>query len=159
MIGREKSKREEKKMFDFLKKNKESSNGKLRRENVNCICTLNKYPSKRCNIDFGDEAIIIEYEEEESMEIPYNKIKSCGKIVNNQFGIKEAMENKILSPDVMQSPGFLAGNFYTMTNSAVMFLYIKFEEERGSIQTFLVEYNNGIGKAIKRIELEKKGKM
>lgn len=154
-----------KQMFDFLKKGKDSdkninNNGsKLRRENVNCICTLNKYPSKRCNIDFGDEAIIIEYEDEDDMEIPYSKIKSCGKIVNNQYGIKDAMENNILSPDVMQSPGFLAGNFYTMTNTASMFLYIKFEEERGSIQTFLVEYNNGIGKAIKHIELEKKGKM
>ena len=140
-------------MFDFLKKNKEDKNDKLRRENVNCICTLNKFPSKRCNIDFGEESIIIEYEDG-NMEIPYNKFRSCGKIVNNQFGIKEAMEKKILSPDVMQSPGFLAGNFYTMTNNAAMFLYIKFEEERESIQTFLVEYNNGVGKAIKHIELE-----
>ena len=145
-------------MFDFLKRNKENAGDKLRRENVNCICTLNKFPSKRCNVDFKEESIIIEYEDG-NMEIPYSKIKSCGKIVNNEFGIKEAMEKNILSPDVMQSAGFLAGNFYTMTNNAIMFLYIKFEEERGSIQTFLIEYNKGVDKAIKYIELEKKTKI
>ena len=76
--------------------------------------------------------------------------------MNTNFGIKEAMDKKILSPEVMQSPGFLAGNFYTLTNKARIFLYIKFEWDRGSTQTILLEYDKGSVKALKFIEKKKK---
>lgn len=139
-------------MFDFLKKNDSEV---IRREDVDCICTINQYPSRSCNIEFGEEIILIEFEEG-NMEIPYSKIKSSGEFLNTDFGIKEAMDKKILSPEVMQSPGFLAGNFYTLTNKARIFLYIKFEWDRGSIQTLLLEYDKGSTKALKFIEKKKK---
>ena len=140
-------------MFDFLKKNKDN-NEVIRRENVDCICTLNQFPSKSCNIEFGEERILVEYEDG-TMEIPYDKIKSCGEIINTEYGIKDAMDKKILSPEVMQSPGFLAGNFYTLTNKAKFFLYIKFEWDRGSVQTLLLEYDKGSTKMVKFINGKK----
>ncbi len=137
-------------MFDFLKKDKNEKQ-EIRRESVNCICTLNKYDSRRCNLVFGTESIVIEFEDG-MMEIPYDKLKRYGRIINDEYGVKDAMKNKILTPEVMQSPGFLAGNFYSFTNDARVFLYLKFEEERGSIHTFLAEYNNGVDKVIRFIK-------
>ena len=43
----------------------------------------------------------------------------------------------------MSSQGFLAGGFYTLTNEAKVFLYIKFKDPDNVniVHTFLAEYN------------------
>lgn len=136
----------------FWKKNDSAEgNSKLNRENVNCICTLNSYPSQSCDIKYEEDVIIMHYEDG-NLEIPYDRIKSCGTILNTEYGIKEAMKNKILTQGVLQSPGFMAGNFYTLKNSASVFIYIKFTEESGAIQTFLAEYNHGVDRALRYIK-------
>ena len=143
-------------MFNFFKKEKNESNDeepvtKIKREDVRCICSLNKNLGMHCTMDFKDEYLKIIYETGE-MEIYYKDIERCGKIVNSKYGIKEAMDKNILSQSVLQSKGFLAGNFYTLTNHAKEFLYIKFKDEKESIQTFLAAYDSGVEKAIKFIE-------
>lgn len=144
-------------MFDFLKKKKkkEEDNISIRRENVSCICTMNKYLNHRCTIEFKEDKIRIIYENGE-IEVFYDNVKSYGKIDNSKYGIKEAMDKNILSQGVLQSPGFLAGSFYTLVNQAKVFLYIKFKEENDSIQTFLAEYNSGVEKVIKLLDNKKK---
>lgn len=148
-------------MFSFLKKNKDNNdkkevdNVKLRREQIRCVCTQNKYMSQRCTISFEENDLVLIYENGEE-RISYNNIESYGKIENSKYGIQEALNKKILTQGVMQSPGFLAGNFYTLTSSAKIFLYIKYKIENGSIQTFLAEYNEGVEKAIKFIDKKMK---
>ena len=137
-------------MFNFLKKKGNDENVKIRRENVSSICTSNKHTG-RTNMEFKSDCLIIEYETG-IVSIPYKNIESCGKIINDKYGIKEAMDKKILSQAVFESKGFLAGNFYTLTNSAKLFLYIKYKDEVGSPQTFLAEYDHGVDKAIRIIE-------
>ena len=146
-------------MFDFLKKGKNENteaepSSKIKREDVRCICSLNKNLGMHCTMDFTEEYLKIIYETGE-MEIYYKDIERCGKIINSKYGIKEAMDKNILSQSVLQSKGFLAGNFYTLTNHAKEFLYIKFRDENGSVQTFLAEYNTGVEKAIKLINKKK----
>jgi hypothetical protein len=66
------------------------------------------------------------------------------------------MNKKILTQGVLESPGFLSGNFYTLTSTVKVFLYIKYKIDNGSIQTFLAEYNEGVDKVIKFINKKKK---
>lgn len=139
-------------MFNFFKKKKtEEEVTRIKRENVDCICTLNKYLDQHCTIEFRNEYILIGYRDGE-MKIYYDQIKECGKIINSKYGIQDAIDKNILSQSIFQSTGFLAGNFYTLTNKAKIFLYIKFTPEKSGLQTFLAEYDNGVEKAINLIE-------
>ena len=140
-------------MFGFLKKNDNEEDVKIKRENVSSICTSNKHTG-RTNLIFKEDCIEIIYETG-VVEIEYSNIEACGQILNNKYGIKEAMDKKILSQGVFESKGFLAGNFYTLTNSAKSFLYIKYKDEGGP-QTFLAEYNHGVDRAIRFIEKRRK---
>ena len=140
-------------MIDFFKKKENEESVKISRENVSSICTSNKHTG-RTDIIFKDNCIQIKYETG-IVEIPYCNIEDFGQITNNKYGIKEAMDKKILSQSVFESKGFLAGNFYTLTNSAKIFLYIKYKDETGIIQTFLAEYDHGVDKAIKVIRKNK----
>lgn len=141
-------------MFDFLKKKENGENVKIKRENVSSICTSNKHTG-RTTIEFKEDCLLIIYETG-IVEIPYVNIEACGQIINNKYGIKEAMDKNILSQAVLQSKGFLAGNFYTLTNSSKIFLYIKYKDDSNALQTFLVEYDHGVDKAIKIIEKQRK---
>lgn len=137
-------------MFDFFKKKKIDNDDEVYVENVSSICTLNKYQGMHCNVKATKEKISIEYEDG-SMNISYSEIVDCGIITNSELGIKEAMKEKILTPEVMQSPGFISGNFYVFSNNASEFLYIKFIELGKSKQTLLISYNKGINKVLKYI--------
>ena len=143
-------------MFGFGKKDEDKE--LLVKEKTRCICTLNKYLSQFCTLVFKEDHILFQYENGE-MKVYYKDIVSCGKIINSKNGIKDAMDKKILSQSVMQSAGFLAGNFYTLTNNSKMFLYIKFKlEEDNLIHTFLADYDKGIVKAINIVNKRRKKK-
>ena len=142
-------------MFNFFKKKNEEEVTRISRENVDCICTLNKYLDQHCNLEFKNEYILVGYQNGE-MKIYYDQIKDCGKIINSKYGIQDAIDKNILSQSVFQSPGFLAGNFYTLTNKAKIFLYLKFVPENSGVQTLLVEYDKGVEKALSLIEKNQK---
>lgn len=137
-------------MFDFFKKKKINNDDEVYVENVSSICTQNKFQGMHCNVRTTKEKISIEYEDG-TMDILYSEVLDCGIITNSEYGIKEAMEKKILTQEVLQSPGFISGNFYVFSNNASEFLYIKYIEQGKSKQTLLISYNKGIDKVFKYI--------
>ena len=145
-------------MFGFLKKNKEKEAPVLKEDDdllvkgkSRYVCTLNKYLAQECELHFKKDGLVCKFEEGDELVIMYDQISDCGKINNTQADMKRAMDNKILSQNVMSSQGFLAGGFYTLTNDAKVFLYIKFKDELNVniVHTFLVEFNDGVEKALK----------
>ena len=142
-------------MFLFGKKKENKKEEKQERRR--CICTANKYLSQMCTLDFSEkEYMTIRYENGE-MKIYYDNLISFGQIQNTEEGIKQAMDSKILSQSVLESPGFLGGNFYNLTNNAKIFLYLKFRlNESNNVHTFLVQYDKGIEKIINLLNEKKK---
>ena len=145
-------------MFGFLKKNKEKEAPVLKEDDdllvkgkSRYVCTLNKYLSQECELHFKKDGLVCKFDDNDELVIMYDQISDCGKIDNTQADMKRAMDSKILSQNVMSSQGFLAGGFYTLTNDAKVFLYIKFKDELNVniVHTFLVEFNDGVEKALK----------
>ena len=145
------------KVSNLLGKNQEEkSDDILVKEKVRCICTINKYLSQLCTLDFKKEYILFQYENGE-MKVYYDNLISFGQIQNSEEGIKKAMDDKILSQSVLESTGFLAGNFYNLTNTAKTFLYLKFRmNDNNQVHTFLAQYDDGVEKAIKLLTEKKK---
>lgn len=136
-------------------KKEEENTDILVKEKTRCICTINKYLSQLCTLDFKKEYILFKYDNGE-MKVYYDNLISYGQIENSEDGIKKAMDDKILSQSVLESAGFLAGNFYTITNNAKIFLYLKFRlNDNNTVHTFLAQYDKGIEKAIKLLDEKK----
>lgn len=140
-------------MFGFLKKNKD-----LDDENVTeylssgrsrFVCDENLFAGLACTLHFEKDRIRFEFDETEFI-VEYSRIVSCGKFKNTKSDIRKAMESGVLSEAVMSSSGFLAGGFYTLSNTAKEFLFLKYKDEKNEkvIHTFLLVYNVGVDLAL-----------
>ncbi len=140
-------------MFGFLKKNKDLDDENVKEYLVTgrtrFVCDENLFAGLACAVHFQKDGLRFVFDETEFF-IDYSRIVSCGKFKNTKSDIRKAMDSGVLSEAVMSSSGFLAGGFYTLSNTAKEFLFLKYKDEKNEkvIHTFLLVYNTGVDIAL-----------